>query len=265
MRQFKTILLILTSVLTIFSSCDSEKSVKAEDDMPTREDSLCMGILDIPMRKITVGSKEYNVANINDSMQIYCDNVDKDSCFFVISKREYRLYVYHCTGGDTLLAAHFPICYAVYPEAKQASGDMRTPECSLDSPFVITEIVNASNWHHDFGDGRGSIPSYGPWFMRLKTGFQGIGIHGSTNNDASVPGRDSEGCIRLRDEDIVYLYDLYSQEGTPVIIKNISDTKWNFEIRAQKTLSEKYRAPKEGNPLCSDSLTNIVALPERAE
>ena len=33
----------------------------------------------------------------------------------------------------------------------------------------------------------------------------GIGIHGSTNNESSVPGRGSEGCIRLRDDDLIQL------------------------------------------------------------
>ena len=55
--------------------------------------------------------------------------------------------------------------------------------------------------------------------MRLETpGFKGIGIHGSTNNEASVPGRDSEGCIRLRDSDLIVLHDRYAQVGTPVVI-----------------------------------------------
>ena len=249
MRLYRNIIIVLATLVMILS-CDGGFLGKSKT--PTREDSLRMGMLDIPMKRLTSGSKTYNVADIEDSMHIYRDNVDKDSCFFVISKREYRLYVYQATEGDTLLAAHFPICYAINPEAKEKSGDMRTPECGLDSPFVITEIVNATTWHHDFGDGRGNIPSYGAWFMRLRTGFNGVGIHGSTNNEASVPGRDSEGCIRLRDDDLLLLHDLYAQVGTPVVIKSITASRYEFETRAQEAVGDSYLAPREGNPLCVD-------------
>ena len=255
MRKFRPLLQILTAIILLLISCDLSQSGKKEAEM--REDSLRQGILDIPMREYATDSKTYNVADIDDSICIYQDDIDKDDCFFVISKREYRLYVYNVTEGDTTLAAHFPVCYAMYPEAKQVSGDMRTPECDFDHPFVITEIVNASNWHHDFGDGRGNIPSYGAWFMRLKTGFNGVGIHGSTNNEPSVPGRDSEGCIRLRDDDLLLLHDLYAQVGTLVIIKSITADKDAFEIKAQEALGDSYRAPKEGNPLFKDYTSSL--------
>lgn len=244
MRKFRPLLQILTAIILLLISCDLSQSGKKEAE--TREDSLRQGILDIPMREYATDSKTYNVADIDDSICIYQDDINKDDCFFVISKREYRLYVYNVTEGDTTLAAHFPVCYAMYPEAKQVSGDMRTPECDFDHPFVITEIVNASNWHHDFGDGRGNIPSYGAWFMRLKTGFNGVGIHGSTNNEPSVPGRDSEGCIRLRDNDIQHLKQHYAQVGTRVIVKSIKQGKYPFEAKAEKALGGKYVPQRKG-------------------
>ncbi|MBR6431269.1 MAG: L,D-transpeptidase, partial [Muribaculaceae bacterium] len=53
----------------------------------------------------------------------------------------------------------------------------------------------------------------------LTPGHSGIGIHGSTNNESSVPGRASEGCIRLRDADIITLKENYAYVGMPVYIK----------------------------------------------
>ena len=107
-------------------------------------------------------------------------------------------------GGDTLLMAKFPACLSKNKGQKQRRGDMRTPECTQAKPFYIDAIKDASAWYHDFKDGRGSIKAYGAWFLRLVTpGHKGIGIHGSTNNESSVPGRASEGCIRLRDPDII--------------------------------------------------------------
>ena len=111
------------------------------------------------------------------------------------------------------------MCLSKNKGQKQKGGDMRTPESEPGKPFTIKQIQNASDWHHDFGDGRGNILAYGNWFLRLETPFSGIGIHGSTNNEESVPGRASEGCIRLRDADIITLKENYAYVGMPVIIK----------------------------------------------
>ena len=154
-----------------------------------------------------------------DTATFYSDVVNPKNCFILISKPEYRLYVCEVVDGDTLKRVHFPVCVGKAKGQKQKKGDMKTPECTAENPFTITEIVDASNWHHDFGDGRGSILSYGHWFMRLKTpGHSGIGIHGSTNNESSVPGRGSEGCIRLRDDDLIQLKEKYAFVGMRVVI-----------------------------------------------
>lgn len=138
-----------------------------------------------------------------------------------ISKPLLTLFVceHRCTG--LALIAAYPVCVGRCEGQKQCIGDFRTPESASDNPFVISEIVNASQWRHDFGDGRGDILAYGDWFLRLDGDFpgSGIGIHGSTGNRYSIPGRDSEGCIRLRDEDIVHLKQNYAFVGMPVYIE----------------------------------------------
>lgn len=145
--------------------------------------------------------------------------VNRDSCFIVINKTELHLSVYEQQGSDTVLLARYPVCVGKNFGPKEKSGDMKTPECTFDNPFSITQIQPASTWVHDFGDGRGSIQAYGNWFMRLKTpGFSGIGIHGSTNNENSVPGRDSEGCIRLLNNDLDELKSNFAFVGMKVII-----------------------------------------------
>jgi len=145
--------------------------------------------------------------------------VNRDHCFIVVSKPELHLSVYEDQSGDTVLLARYPVCVGKNHGQKEKKGDMKTPECTFENPFVITEIKPASNWTHDFGDGRGAILSYGNWFMRLKTpGHTGIGIHGSTNNESSVPGRGSEGCIRLRDSDLDILKEKYAFVGMKVIV-----------------------------------------------
>ena len=162
---------------------------------------------------------------INKSF-VYSEMRNKDSCFVVISKLHTCLSVYEIDGGDTLLLARYPVCLGKRKGNKDRRGDMKTPESSMNAPFKVIDIQNASGWYHDFGDGRGPILAYGRWFLRLETpGFSGIGIHGSTNNESSVPGRASEGCIRLRDTDIIHLKEHYAFVGMKVIIMP-EDADW---------------------------------------
>lgn len=154
----------------------------------------------------------------------------RENCFIVVSKLDLNLRVYEAVDGDTLLVKQYPACLSARKGNKEKKGDMKTPESPLDAPFQITAIQDASTWTHDFGDGRGSILSYGHWFLRLLTpGHTGIGIHGSTNNEESVPGRASEGCIRLLDTDIIDLKEQYAYVGMPVIIKGEEVGLLSFE------------------------------------
>lgn len=110
---------------------------------------------------------------------------------------------------------------------KQRPGDHRTPfswgyvMASIPGaepwtpseyvPFVVDEVVYAGHWTHDFGDGKGEIAgAYGPWFISLNTGWDGIGIHG-THDENSIGTNASEGCIRLRNADVQELKDIICQ------------------------------------------------------
>lgn len=97
---------------------------------------------------------------------------------------------------------------------KTRRGDHKTPEGS----FKINQIVPSSYWDHDFKDGKGKIKgAYGPWFMRLAVpGFTHIGIHG-THDPASIGHRASEGCVRLKNSELIKLHKLVNI-GTRVII-----------------------------------------------
>lgn len=152
--------------------------------------------------------------------------------FIVINKRDLKLRVYDPNGGDTLLVKEYDVCLSKNKGQKQRRGDMKTPESPDGRPFTISMIQDASGWKHDFRDGRGSIRAYGHWFLRLVTpGHSGIGIHGSTNNESSVPGRASEGCIRLRDAEIIDLKENYAYVGMPVTIRPEGAAPLPFEQR----------------------------------
>ena len=163
---------------------------------------------------------------------IYKGEYDKSKSFIVISKKDLLLTVYAPVKGDTVPVAQFPVCLSLNKGQKEKEGDMKTPESFPGEPFFIDAIRPSIDWKHDFKDGRGEILAYGAWFLSLKTpGFHGIGIHGSTNNDSSVPGRASEGCIRLHDPDIIILKEQYAYKNMPVIIKQEEQGYLPFEIK----------------------------------
>ena len=131
--------------------------------------------------------------------------------FIVISKADLKLVLADSAG---VAIKTWPIACSKYNGPKERRGDNKTPE----GTFKINELLYSAKIPHDFHDGKGPIVgAYGPWFLRLDVpGYRDIGIHG-THLPESIGTRATEGCIRLRNPDIL---DLKSRIrlGTPVII-----------------------------------------------
>ena len=134
----------------------------------------------------------------------------------LIKKSEFRLYLLK----DGNVVNSWPVALGKNAGQKRVSGDMKTP----DGTFPIDEVLDASYWTHDFGDGKGEIEgAYGPYFISLDTSnlsggaWDGIGIHG-THDPASIGTRASEGCIRMHNSDLLALKKQISV-GTQVTIE----------------------------------------------
>ena len=134
----------------------------------------------------------------------------------LIKKSEFRLYLLE----DGNVVRSFPVALGKNAGQKRVSGDMKTP----DGSFPIDEVIDSSDWTHDFGDGRGEIAgAYGPYFISLDTSalsggaWDGIGIHG-THDPASIGTRASEGCIRMHNGDLLALKK-HITVGTEVTIE----------------------------------------------
>lgn len=133
-----------------------------------------------------------------------------------IDKGAYRLYLLQ----DGQVVHSYPVAIGKNTGQKQRSGDLRTPT----GVFSVDEILDASYWTHDFGDGKGEIEgAYGPFFISLDTNalsggaWDGIGIHG-THDPSSIGTRASEGCVRMNNSDLLELKK-YINVGTQVVIE----------------------------------------------
>lgn len=130
----------------------------------------------------------------------------------VVSKKTLQLNVIN-EKNDTLFTC--PVACGKNYGNKKIADDFKTPE----GEFEITMMYDATSWKHDFGDGKGMrLGAYGPLFFRLNVpGFNDIGIHGTIFPE-SIGTRSSEGCVRLRNEDIKALYK-HCRKGIKVIIE----------------------------------------------
>lgn len=140
-----------------------------------------------------------------------------DKPYIYIKKSDFKLYYYDGNGQEIFSAG---CALGLNPGQKEKEGDMKTPT----GTFYVDEILDASYWTHDFGDGKGEIKgAYGPWFISINTDemskgqWGGIGIHG-THDPASIGKRASEGCIRLENSQVEALKKLVSV-GTKVVIE----------------------------------------------
>lgn len=128
---------------------------------------------------------------------------------------------------------------------------MKTPE----GTFTIRSIEDSQKWGHDFKDGKGYIRgAYGPWFMRLSYG-SGIGIHG-THDPLSMGKRATEGCIRLRNEDLRKLREMV-KVGTKVhILPDPFSTPWTPPVSQRKRQHE-----RTGEPIGMPAIGKLEMLP----
>lgn len=145
----------------------------------------------------------------------------KNAHILIISKEKMKLALIDYKG-DTLF--HAPIATGKAYGNKRRQGDMRTPE----GIFQVADIQNSSKWIHDFGDGKGNIAgAYGNHFIRLSVpGHKGIGIHG-THAPESIGKRETEGCIRLKNEDLEKLTRLIYPPLTVIITPAAFDESEN--------------------------------------
>ncbi|MFN8296688.1 MAG: L,D-transpeptidase family protein [Chitinophagales bacterium] len=165
----------------------------------------------------------------------------KNSSFIIIDKNTMKLSQYNFKGE---LLQQSAVATGKNYGNKSKRGDMKTPE----GIFHISEVVNAGDWKHDFkDDSLGAIAgAYGPYFIRLEVpGQKGIGIHGTHDNN-SLNTRASEGCIRLKNEDLEQLVKRIGTSSIVIITPGILDVVANRDtIQVNQTKSENKKPEKK--------------------
>lgn len=161
--------------------------------------------------------------------------------FIVINKADMSLSIYDYKG---VLIQKAGVATGKNAGSKTTVGDNKTPE----GIFTVASVEDASSWSHDFkDDSLGTIKgAYGPWFIRLNVpGQKGIGIHG-THDENSIGGRASEGCIRMRNADLLQLVEKVKTATVVVITPGVEDISANRQpVDTLATIKEKTLPAKE--------------------
>lgn len=148
-------------------------------------------------------------------------DMDRTSAFVDGNALDGRFWIRIQKGSFTLTAWKGKDMISSYSVAvgenggnKEKVGDRRTPE----GVFRVERTHDSRAWVHDFGDGKGPVEgAYGPWFIRLETGWKGIGIHG-THDPSSLGKMVTEGCIRMSNEALAEIVGR-AVPGTVVLIE----------------------------------------------
>ena len=139
--------------------------------------------------------------------------------YLFIDKEAFEITLFSEDGIPLMV---FPVCTGLNAGDKKMAGDHKTPE----GVFTVQSIENKSRVTFDYNDGLGPVFAYGPWFFRLRTGFQGIGIHGTCpERDHLIGTRDSHGCIRLHNEDLLKLKPHVFVGMKVIIVPGIEDLR----------------------------------------
>ncbi len=136
--------------------------------------------------------------------------------FVVIDKDLHILFVieYDMALRDFIVLRCYPVATGRYKGQKQEEGDLRTPE----GVFKIIKVHDSSKWPPYVDLETGEKIGYGPYFLRLKTKWKGIGIHGTDKAHEHEIGTDaSHGCIRMKNKDLLDMMKFVGV-GTSVVI-----------------------------------------------
>ncbi len=202
-------LLILSMCVSACGFFQNAKEQSAQEKNPASVTEQSKTEKDVAQQKEVVENEKF----VFDAQ----GNALKQGERVVIKKSAFLVKVY---DAEKKLIFNAPCALGKNAGQKEKEGDMKTP----NGTFKIEEIIDSSWWTHDFGDGKGEIKdAYGPWFIYLNTmelskgKWDGIGIHG-THDPASIGTLASEGCIRLKNEDVQKLKKLV-RVGVPVTIE----------------------------------------------
>lgn len=162
---------------------------------------------------LTTGGQTNNNNNNNNSVVTRCTSGYATNTLIIVDKSSRRVNFYR----NCKLVRSMP-CAVGKASTQTPSGKYKVLEKIQNRPYYKDHIAG--------GDPRNPL---GKYWLGLGGGYA---LHG-TNNEGSIGGAVSHGCIRMYNVDIQWLYS-QAKQGTTVLIDNGSTasiaTKYRFKI-----------------------------------
>ncbi|MFQ5668247.1 MAG: L,D-transpeptidase family protein [Candidatus Binatia bacterium] len=132
----------------------------------------------------------------------------------VVEKQTQTVRLYGRHGSDLVLLQTFPCTTGRRPGAKRHRGDRRTP----NGVYVISDLLHGDDLPERYGALALPLSYPNAWDRRLRRDGYGIWFHGSDRIGSPFTWRDTQGCIVLRNEDMVTLARKTRPGVTPVLL-----------------------------------------------
>ena len=132
----------------------------------------------------------------------------------VVEKRTQTLRLYGKRDGEVVLLQTYPCTTGQMPGVKERRGDLRTP----DGVYVVTDLLPGSRLPDVYGTLALPLSYPNAWDRRLRRSGYGIWLHGSDRLGSPFTPRDTQGCVIVRNEDLLDLAHIIVPEVTPVLI-----------------------------------------------
>ena len=164
-------------------------------------------------------AEEKNIMIPDSFLNLYFNPQNEWTVFVAeLSTQQALLVSFRKDPVDLKIIKEFPISSGKQRGSKRSEWDLRTPE----GFYQITQIRSQNTLQEKFGTGAFILDYPNSLDRTLRKSGSAIWIHGTDR--MIFIDYDSEGCIRLRNEDILFLMKYLKPNQTPVFI--VDQIEW---------------------------------------
>jgi len=132
----------------------------------------------------------------------------------VVEKKTQTVRLYGREHGGVALLKTYPCTTGQAEGAKQERGDLKTP----DGVYFFTDLLAGERLPTTYGSLALPLSYPNAWDRRAGRSGHGIWFHGTDRLASPFTPRDTQGCVLMRNEDLLELAGLVVPHTTPVLI-----------------------------------------------
>lgn len=173
----------------------------------------------------------------------------------LVDKKDQKLFVYQNDNGQILRVFEAPCSTGKNKGPKSLAGDAKTPE----GIFFVNQILRNTQPNETYGSIAYALDYPNLMDRRAGRGGNNIWIHGTTR--ALVPFQ-SNGCVVLKDTDVLKLEDFIQIQKTPIVISDYIQWVHPSQIEREKRELEAFLYAWQKAVLAGDPQTiDLLYLP----